>query len=414
MKLDRTMSSQLTQLFLAILFISQVTTFIKLFSPSSAFSLGSQNGAKTAVLCHHQRNDTSDQLFCEANNFIPQAGEAVIERTAKNTRRFSIRREDICPQSLLEGVPTSPCETVDDLLYAISNGERRWDDDVETRGLTLREKEDHPSSFVPSRCYIPYFSPEEICRVLNRFSHVVIQGDSLSRHLQGGFLMALRDNYINGSIVSSNEQMYKCACDAQFSEHPACRLNNGMYNLYHPYRLGLCPNLEVEGQYESVFNINRLHKGVYKFHGVDCTLPNSRGILVIVQGGVHLSFNAQSTYARLISPFFQDPKFRLCAEHGKAMFIWSSYTAQSPDYDDKYPLQKLSRGLKFNGEMAKIFRRERVNVTTIDWLNFTVGAMHSDGLHYAAQVNLFKAQHLVALVDLLLKEKRFFSLPPAN
>jgi hypothetical protein len=382
------------------------------FSP---FSHGQNDHNKTSLdyssqhgKLQHLPNDTH-LSFCEANNFLPQAGETVIARTVNNTARFSIRKQDFQPTHSV------PCGTSNELIQAIAMGHRRWDDNVENANLTLRQKQDYPSTFIPAQCYIPYYEPEQICNVLNRFSLVLIHGDSLSRHLQGGLLMALRGDVVKGSIVSSNPEMYKCKCDAQFSEHPKCRLNDGLYNRYQPYKLGLCPNLGNDTQqFESVFRTNRLHRGVYKFPGVNCTSTESKGILVIVQGGLHMKFNHTTTYNSLIRPFFADPRFRTCAEQKKAIFIWTAYTAQSPEYDDKFPLQKLEHGLKFNAGMDKIFRSNMINAPVVDWLNFTIGAQHSDGLHYAAQVNLFKAQHLVALADRLWKEKRFFKLPPLN
>jgi len=384
-------------------------TLDPVYSNATQSSLVQSNPAAVQSKLQHLPDDTH-LSFCEAHNFLPQVGEIVIAQTVNNTRRFSIRKQDFQPTHSV------PCGTSNELLQAIAMGQRRWDDDVENANLTLRQKEDYPSTFIPDKCYIPYYKPEQMCDVLNRFSHVIIQGDSLSRHLQGGLLMALRDNVVNGSMVSSNPEMYNCTCDAQFSEHPKCRLNNGLYNRYQPYQLGLCPNLgnDTAQQFESVFNINRLHRGVYKFPGVNCTSPESKGVLVIVQGGVHMQYNHAYTYHKLIRPFFADPTFRTCAEQGKAIFIWTSYTAQSPDYDDKYPLQKLELGLKFNNGMDEIFQSDMINASVVDWLNFTTGAQHSDGLHYAAQVNLFKAQHLIALADRLWKEKQFFNLPPAS
>ena len=122
--------------------------------------------------------------FCAANNFLPQhvpwgpsrrpPGRATdIVQSVKNTRRFSIRKQDYQPTH------SKACGTSDELLNAVAMGKRRWDDDVETANLTLRQKEDYPSSFIPHQCYIPYYQPDQICDVLNRFSHVIVQGDSL-------------------------------------------------------------------------------------------------------------------------------------------------------------------------------------------------------------------------------------------
>jgi len=350
--------------------------------------------------------------FCEANNFIANASDTVITQTINNTRRFSIRKQDFQPSHLV------PCETSNDLLQSIANGHRRWNDEVEKSNFTLLQKEDYPSTFIAAQCSIPYYTPDQVCEVLNRFSHIVIQGDSLSRHLQGGLLMAL-----SGDIVRGAGSFVDCTCDAQFSSNEKCKTFVPNFNRFRPDDLGLCPNLanyntknntdsDSTQQFESVFNINRLHKGVYKFPDVNCTLPESKGILVIVQGGVHMKWNAGSTYGSLIKPFFNDQTFRTCAKKGKAYFVWTSFTPQSPKYDNQFPLQKLQKGLIFNDGMKTIFRNNKIYPSAVvDWLNFTTGAMHTDGLHYAAQVNLFKAQHIIALVDRLWTEKRHFKLP---
>ena len=121
-----------------------------------------------------------------------------------------------------------------------------------------------------------------------------------------------------------------------------------------------------------------------------------------------MKFSGATTWSKLIRPFMMDLTFCTCANQGKAMFLWTSYMAQSPRYDDLYPLQRLDKGLKFNKDIEQIFWDCEINATVVDWLNFTTGAMNRDGLHYAAQIIFFRAQHFVAPVDLLWNEKRFF------
>jgi hypothetical protein len=344
--------------------------------------------------------------YCNRHNFLPQDGETVIQRNTNNSRPFSIRQEDF------QAHHSRPCEMAQELLRAIKYGRRRWDSGTEAQNLSLLQRESLPSTFVPASCNIPYYSPKKMSAVLNRFSHVVIQGDSLSRHTHGGMLMGLRNDLIQGSLISSNPSLYKCRCDAQFSENKMCRYHDGLYNRFRPYQLGLCPEIEVMGQFEAVFNINRLHKGVYKFDGVNCTSLDSRGILVVVQGGVHLKYDGVQTYNMLLSRFLEDPVFRTCAKEKKAILIWTAYHAQSESYNDKYPLQAAPRGHDFNSKMAQLINEGGIqNLTTVDWLNFTMGAQHSDGLHYAAQVNYFKAQHLVAIADLMWREEMFINYP---
>ena len=262
----------------------------------------------------------SQIAYCDAANFLPQKGVLEIKRNSNNSCFFSICKQDFEPTH------SNVCTTSDDMLQAIARGQRRWD----AKNLTLLQKEQYPSSFIPHQCSIPYYPPDQVCEVLNRFSHVIIQGDSLSRHLQGGLLMSLRGDFVRGSIVSSrNKEMDKCLCDAQFSEDRRCRHRPNDYTLYNrfqPHQLGLCPNFNpnlndgsqqsqqpqpqpAREPFKSVFNINRLKRVVYKFHGVNCTFPDSQGILVIVQRGIHMKFDGATTnYSWIGRPIGADKK----------------------------------------------------------------------------------------------------------
>lgn len=365
------------------------------------------HNSSPSLLLQRSEGPQLDHLeYCNRLNFIPQAGEEKITRHSNNSFPFSIQKEDF------QSHHSKTCKTTEQLLGAIKYGRRRWAPQIEARNLSLLQREKMPSSFVPHGCDIPYYSPKSMCEVLNRFSHVVIQGDSLSRHTHGGLIMGLRNDLIQGSLISSDPSLYKCRCDAQFSEHPRCRRHDGLYWRFRPYQLGLCPQIQVAGQFESVFNINRLHKGVYRFDNVNCSLPDNRGILVIAQGGVHMDYNGYATYRTLLSKFLQDPVFQNCAKEKKAILIWTAYHAQSESYNNKYPLQAAPQGQDFNTKIAELVTKSGIrNLATVDWFNFTMGGQHTDGLHYAAQINYFKAQHLVALADRMWTEQKFIEYP---
>ncbi|KAL3780807.1 hypothetical protein ACHAWO_004453 [Cyclotella atomus] len=341
-------------------------------------------------------------------NFLPNSEDKEVMYTRNRSLPFSIRYEDFVPHN------TRYCETVDELLQAIANGKRKWK--YATDNSTFLQKEQTHSSFIPYHCDVPLHSPDQICDILNQFSHVVMQGDSLSRHQQGSLLMNLRDNVYNGGIQSSKPEMQRCIGDAQFSEDVRCRGNDGLFNSFRPSQLDLCPNLSKDDQFTSVFNINRLHRGVYKFPGVNCTNNqnnNTKPLLIIAQGGVHMGYQASATFRSLLAPFFRDFIVQQCSasQHHRVIFIFVSYHAQSIAYDEKYPDQAESNGLQFNANIQSIINGSGVkNVTTIDWFNFTKGAMHTDGLHFAAQVNYFKVQHIVALADLMVREQQWLDL----
>ena len=367
--------------------------------------------------------------YCQEHNFIADHQDQTIERNANNSRRhFSIRATDVQRQH------QDSCSSVTETLDAIRLGTRQWEPQYQNRSLL--ERESFYSTFIPHGCDVPLNTPAQMCDILNQFSHVVIQGDSLSRHLQGGLLMGLRGDIRRGSLIPKQVKVpliadiekraliadpnstvrmtdyEKCQCDGQFSEHPTCRDHGPLYYKFQPHELGLCPHLGKEDQFESVFNINRLHKGVYKFPGVDCSDPSSRGVLVVAQGGVHLKYNAASTYRMILRKLLDDPIFQSCALQNKAYLIWTSYQAQSESYHEKYPHQSLNVGIPFNHEMQYFIQHNRIqNLVTMDWLNFTTGAQHSDGLHFAAQVNYLKAQHVVAVANLMKKEGKSIRAP---
>eukprot|EP00588_Corethron_pennatum_P014374 CAMPEP_0194278358 /NCGR_PEP_ID=MMETSP0169-20130528/10416_1 /TAXON_ID=218684 /ORGANISM="Corethron pennatum, Strain L29A3" /LENGTH=158 /DNA_ID=CAMNT_0039022513 /DNA_START=716 /DNA_END=1191 /DNA_ORIENTATION=- len=117
--------------------------------------------------------EATDIVFCKANNFImTEVGK--IEKTTNNSAAFSIRTQDFQIHHL------QSCKSTSELLGAIQNGSRQWDiTDEDMHDISILKREKIPSTFVPSGCNIPLYSPDDICEVLNRFSHVIIQGDSL-------------------------------------------------------------------------------------------------------------------------------------------------------------------------------------------------------------------------------------------
>jgi hypothetical protein len=155
--------------------------------------------------------------YCKKYNFIADAQEPVVGKNENNSLRpYSISEEDFQRHH-----PTI-CSTVQDTVDAIRYGQRVWDQQY--HNLSLLDKEYVKSTFVPYGCDIPFHTPDQVCQVLNKFSHIIVQGDSLSRHLQGGLLISLRGDLVRGSLIPrashSNISAYEqCICDGQFSEH---------------------------------------------------------------------------------------------------------------------------------------------------------------------------------------------------
>jgi len=346
--------------------------------------------------------DDFDYCQTSGNNIVLSRGN---NYPAQEERIFSIRPADFAPKH------NKTCKTTQQVLQAIKFGKRLWESNVQE--MTMAEKEQLPSTFIPRGCDIPTLSPARICNILNQFSHIIFGGDSLSRHLRSGFLMALSNDLVRGGIVSRNRDgkiaEYSCRCDGQFSEHGNCREGLEKDKYFHsliPFTRGLCPQLDVHGQTETLFWDLQSDKINHEQTVLNCTKEDDRGVLFIANGGLHYGSNSKRTYQEFIIPMFQ--ALSECSSHNKVTFIWNSYTAMSEAMNNKYPLQSVENGKNFNREIQELFYQDGWDITIVDWMNFTDGAMTSDGVHHLAQVNYFKAQYLLYLASLMTSEEILF------
>lgn len=347
---------------------------------------------------------SADFEFCDANNFIPERAEyPKLERNVNNSRPwFSLRRQDFEPQH------ANKCQTAQEITDAIRYGTRRFDDPALVTALqkrTIAATNFTRSTFVTHQCDLNIMPPHELCSSVNRFSKIVYQGDSLSRHAHYGLQIALSNNLVRGSAMNA------CQCDAQFSNHDGCHAELHFTANAPPYQRRMCPHLPIKNQVEIAFTINRLHKGVYQLNKedseatIDCANPEQKEVLLVVQGGVHLGYNAASTFLKLVLPFFRDPVVQECIRHQKLYLIFCLTSGQSPEYDKKYEIQSLNQTMIFDIDMLKKFETAGIrNVGFLHWANFTEGALHTDGFHLTTQTNYFKAQQTVNLANAMLDE----------
>lgn len=86
-------------------------------------------------------------------------------------------------------------------------------------------------------CTISWLSSVGICQVLQKYSHVMWLGDSLTRHMTSAFHVILTQNLRYGGIpdrpVTDKQILKECNCDGAFSEFVKCRTN--MEKLYPSY-----------------------------------------------------------------------------------------------------------------------------------------------------------------------------------
>jgi hypothetical protein len=312
---------------------------------------------------------------------------------------FSMRKEDFQRHHLYD------CQSSDEILQAIQNGHREWSSEME--GLDDATKETHPSTFIPQQCHIPTFSRDEMCHVWNQFSDIIFSGDSLTRHIMEAIHITLTNKFIVSGWHKDFIETQKCRCDGQFSEVDDCRYFRKHWYTMNPIKEGLCPALAVHNrtstttatgitqQKESSFIIHKIdsrncvkwdqhhQERLYEItKSIDCSRNTYKGMLLILQGGLHFHMNATQYTQELLEPLLNFEKFRSCAKYQKLYIIWQDHGTQSKLVNQYYPYQDSQHTIQFNQEVhAYLNQRGLSNVPRINWMNLTKLSLKSDGVH---------------------------------
>ena len=404
-------------------------------------SCGSPVSSSNNEHIHIKENNT--RLFCSQNH-----EDIVRQCTQKGKNFIKMKRGKFktVPFSLssasLHSLPTLKCDTIADILDSIKNGERKWSEEDENKFasklLTLEElpeakdiayslmKEQRPSLFVPSRCHVPFIPPnsDRACEILNKFSHVILDGDSLTRHLRQTLIMVLRGDWTNGAMMTNNTRtLSKCKCDGQYSEHPVCRINDPYFEstnvLYtipksniqnQPSHDSVCQNLITKAE-DPIVQFGRRTVGIasgykmfpFPWDTINCDTPHYQGLFIMIQGGLHFQLNATETYRVQVEPILNHPKYQKCVEVEKVVLMYADMAAFSRSIDQKYPHQKRENALLFNDEMEHLIRSSgkpgSEDVLFLNWWNMTADSQSSDGVHSLMDVNLAKTAHLLYIME---------------
>jgi len=330
-----------------------------------------------------------DIAFCKA-----PGRNLVWPRVDNQLVRFEIERPLSITNDTYASFHSRPVANSDELSYAVKFGKRQWRDPLHINS------EQHVSYFLPAKYDIPSLSSSESCSILSQYSHILMLGDSLSRHVRQAIFILLRNNFVSGAIISSNKHgainpYDTCRCDGQFSETNKCRQNNGFFNDCTPRDLDLCRYLNDTEQFQFTYQFKTINVPPKTWELANCTDPQSRGVLIYFQGGIHYSSDVNSTIQQLIEPVTNQTGFKDCLKYGKVHVIWSTYTAQSRTLDKRYPKQSRESALIFNDGMEEYWAEQSFPVITLDWWNLTADSQTADGFHSLADVNLMKATQLL-------------------
>ena len=135
--------------------------------------------------------------------------------------------------------------------------------------------------------------PDEICKTLNKYSHFILQGDSISRQMMQGLLILLTSDLPLGGMRKYMGFQDNCICDGQFSEHSFCR---DIVNI--PIGVEMCPSpqhlpLPESKPVEISVDLQKSSCGTM-LNDVNCSDPNDIGVIYAFQGGAHHGVNAEN------------------------------------------------------------------------------------------------------------------------
>lgn len=333
---------------------------------SSRFRKSTHNSHSQFHFCPDKHGDFFHKCNMEGANIVKARGD-ILDRTAgthNESRPFSLQ-----PFNSHINQPLPQCKDTSEILQSIKLGTRHWDDDQDGNNVDSYnhsdplQRERRHSRFVPSSCELPSFppSPEQTCDILNQYSHVIITGDSLHRHLYQTITMIMRDEWVNGAMMTTGPNVNFCTCDGQYSEHRKCRKK--FHEIVSPFDVslhhadygdvGLCENLAKATQVVEPFKLGtQLTEHVWE--QIDCTDPDYRGLLLVKNGGLHHNSNSSTTFGMDIAPILLNPTYQKCLEMNKVTFIFADMTGQSRSMDQKYFHQSRENALNFNAKMHSL------------------------------------------------------------
>eukprot|EP01041_Mallomonas_annulata_P010311 gene10311-21513_t len=264
------------------------------------------------------------------------------------------------------------------------------------------------SYFISDSCNIHWYSEQESCNILNKFSHIYMFGNSLLRHETQALLMLLSKDWTHGALPgfdSNTEIFQKCQCDGQFSENLLCRPyshTKGMkMNLIHPNNL--CKSQNFELQYDASLKDN------LKSSCTNDTRP--RFVYYLFGSGKETDPDEVKNQLRSFIREILTIK-KKCPYSYNIHFLYSGLTSQAQFMDALFPHQKREISTIFNMELHNFvynfqkfenenIANENISIGYFDFLNLTQNAPTSDGYHFLTDVNMLRSMYFLNYLDLL-------------
>ncbi|KAJ3579915.1 hypothetical protein NPX13_g655 [Xylaria arbuscula] len=320
-------------------------------------------------------------------------------RTYEYNNTFSAYKHfgDRCNISSLDiHVPYEPvCPTRASMLTAMSSGGRIGRDAI----------------YIPRGCDMRWYTTEEVCKILGRFSQVILVGDSMLRHVIGALNIIVREDLGYGGVTDWNfdaREKERCFCNDQF-DVTDCSVQ-GIYKtedvIKHDPGSLACPRLvpveqmvrypmegvELDRLKKAIDSNSNTRKAFILGHGLwnDLELEKAKSwlntVLDVIDSKLNLRVDLKRSYRGKNLPVL--------------LMTPNAAGAKKPD---EYILTQGNKALvHFEHAMA-----QEAATHSIDHLgtwNMSIQANLYDGVHMDLRGNLLKAMMVVNWLDLLSNE----------
>lgn len=295
-------------------------------------------------------------------------------------------------------MPFSPlCPDKASLLEAMSNGGRAGYD----------------MPYIPLRCDMRWYSTDEICTILSRFSHIYIIGDSLQRHLNQAFYVLLRRNIGLGGLrdwelgeeqtpdapardfCMCNGQVYSHNCSDRIISRLDWAVGNGSFSLP-------CATDAFDLSYHRLLS---WPLSDYDLNGLSDTFPAQRPAKppVFLVHHTHwnkIDLNATRDWLAQINDQLQDKVPWL---DGLLKKLYLYMTASAGGLTSAYGVT-VSMGSRVEVANFELKMRDEAREMGIDFLglwNMSAQTLQTDAVHSTLRTNLLKAQMALNWMDRL-------------
>ena len=269
-----------------------------------------------------------------------------------------------------------------------------------------------------TQCVIPWLSVSSVCQVFNSYSHVIWNGDSLTRHTVMALHLYMRENYFNGGFpeLAASHLLERCNCDGQFSENKICRI-------FDVRDYSMTPRSKSKA-----FCGGRLSKDFVFHHWIPdfkvafrelCSdnIDPQKLRFVYLQGGAWQMSDPTTWFNEIVRPAVEAllKLVRECSNPigGKIRLVLSGISACDQLKTARYPHQNRSAVFAFMPTVKQLLNEAYPTITQslpapvvmLDFAQMTARAIDdkrtSEGCHFMSDVNLIKFMTLTNIMRVM-------------